>query len=86
MVNAKYLHSSAGGSYNIECEIIEKRKYDIEKDGLIVDKVMMREFKMLPHNFEKTGYVIRYFDSYIDEEVMKWVEEDLVEIKDEKRK
>lgn len=82
----KYLHSSPAGSYNIECEIIEKRKYDIEKDGGVVDKAMMREFKMLPHNFGKIGYVIRYFDSYIDEEVMKWVEEDLVEIKDEKRK
>lgn len=79
MVKAKYLHSPAGGSYNFECEVIEKRKYDLEKDGEIVDKVMMREFKMLPSNFDKMGYVIKYFDSYINEEIVKWVEENLVE-------
>lgn len=72
-MNAEYLDCSMGGSYYINCVILEKRKCE-SKDSTSLDRILRKE----PEHLGQDGYVITYTDDH--DTVTEWVPEEYVRL------
>ena len=80
MNGPKYFYGPMVRSYWIDCEILEKRKYDLNIDASKFDLVFMEKFGVTPEQLNADGYYIKYFDSIVGECITRWVTKEYVKI------
>lgn len=73
-MSAQYLHCSSGGSYLIDCEIIDRRDFD---NSMMTS--IERTFGF-SNNKPKYQYLIRYVDLVTEGVFERWVNDEYVEI------
>lgn len=71
------MHCGIGGSYLIDCDVLLDRKFDFEQDASSLDKLLKIDPK-LHTDYNKDGFVISYYDMYLEADVTKWVRKELV--------